>query len=305
MDSIRSLFGAFRRPRSLRTLTPPARGDGDFVVTLATGPTPRAAAERLLTLVGAPQNETVLLLPSMPSRPPSGSHPQVVAALIETLGSRARLGIPAGTALPIRRRWANLASGLGGQAVTLGQQGWDRIALERAEFQLDEVFLPSELRDASMRLAIPALRDEGLVLGFWRQIAHPHTRLRVRGNENRARLEVELCAAVQSTYVLDANRLANGLATNLVAWTEDPVAAELVGLGMRRYFEAAQGHESVSPWEDEQVQAATEIGLGPLAGSNLLLRADSASSQAREIANYLVDELGCRVEWLTEGDVGG
>ncbi len=296
MDRLRSL----RPPRTRHRVDAPGARAAEAVVVLASGLTPQLAVERLLRLIDLPDSQEIMLLPSVASRPGRGTHPQVAAALLGQLGRRASLGLPTGTSMPVRRRWENLARRLGARPTTLGQAGWDRIDFP-PDYLLDAAYLPAEVLDAGRRIAIPALGDESLALGFWGEIVHPHTRLRSAG-KHRNRLMAELSTTVPASYLLDASRLPGGVATNLMAWTDDPVAAELVGLGIRRYVEDAQGYETSGPWENERIQAAAELGPGPASGSDLLLRVDDSTSGSRATADYLADQLSSRIEWVTERD---
>lgn len=267
-------------------------------MALAGGLTPESAVERLLQLIDVPEVEPILVLPSMANRPASGTHPRVAAGLLSAVRSRAVAGIPSGTALPVKRRWEHLAKTLAAQTVTLGRDGWDRVEFPGGGHRLDAAFLPAEVTDAATVIVMPALRDDALALGFWREIVHPHSRLRTHRTD-RGRMIAELSTTVRASYLLDASRLPAGLPITLLAWTDNPVTAELVGLGIRRYLEDVEGYESVGPWENARVQAAAELGHGPLAGSAILLRADASMDGTRTIAVYLADQLDCGIEWVT------
>lgn len=270
---------------------------------MAGGMTPAQAVENLLAWITSIGMEPVLVLPSMARRPQSGTHPRVIVALLDRIQPRATLGIPGGTAMSIKRRWEHLARRQSVATMTLGRSGWDRVEFQGDVYRLDAAYMPAEVTDAASRLVVPALGDDALALGFWREIAHPHTRLRTHNSE-RQRMLAELSTVVRAHYLLDATRLPAGLSTNLVAWTDNPVVAELVALGIRRYADDARGSESVGPWENERVQAAAEIGHGPLSGSSILLRADPSLDAVRLISVYLADQLGCGIEWLTGGKAG-
>lgn len=259
--------------------------------------TPRSSIEHLLATVTLPADGRVLIVPSMAERPGTGAHPQLVAGLLNHFGTRATLGVPTGTPKPLRRRWMGLARAHGAQPVGLGDAGWDRVVLPGEAYMLDEVLIPAELADADHLIFVAAHTDETLGLGFVRRIAHPHSRLRARGTSERVRLDAEIASAVRARYILDGTRLAGGVPTNLCAWVSDPLTTELLGLGLRRYIDTRRGYESVTAWEHERVQAATELGLGPAVGSEIVLRADR---EIADIANFLGDELGCPVEWLPE-----
>ncbi|MBA2454905.1 MAG: hypothetical protein H0V47_17195 [Chloroflexia bacterium] len=273
-------------------------------MTLVGGLTPEDAVERLLQTIDVPTAEPILVLPSMPNRPASGTHPKIAAGLLSAVRSPTAVGIPDGTTLPVKRRWENLARTLEARTVTLGRRGWDRVEFPGDSYRLDAAFLPSELTDAATLIAMPALRDDALAIGFWREVAHPHTRLRMH-NVDRDWMMAELSTTLRANYLLDASRLSGGLSINLLAWTDNSVAAELVGLGIRRYLEEARGYESVGPWEHARVQAAAELGHGPMSGSAILLRADETLDGTRTIAVYLADQLGCGIEWVTARNTDG
>lgn len=292
------MLRSLRPPVARRSLVAAGPRRGESIVTIAGGLTPETGVERLLQLVDLSQGEPVLVLPSLADRPASGNHPQVAVTLLKALGSRATVGLPAQAAMPVRRRWERLARRAGAQHVTLGKRGWDRVEFAGDGYRMDAAFVPAELTDSMAVIAIPALLDDALALGFWRESAHPHTRLRTLGTD-RERMLTELSTVTRATYLLDASRLPGELTVKLLAWTDNPVAAELVGLGIRRYFEDAQGHETIGPWENARVQAAAELGHGPASGSAIVLRADASTDGVRAMAVYLADQLSCGIQWVT------
>lgn len=295
LETLRRFLGGARPPRARQTITVDRQRPAPTTITLASAMTPTDALLALVELIDLPTDTPVIVVPSVASRPGAGAHPHVVAALLRTLGSRATLGLPASTSQPVRGRWERLAFRRGAGVVILGRGGWDRITLPEDGFLLDEVYLPAEVIDADSRIFIPAVGDSDLALGFARQIAHPHTRLRARGSDQRTRLDVEVAAALPANYLLDASRL-TGIAANLCAWTSDPLSAELVGVALQRLMDVNRGYESVSTWEDERVQSATEVGIGPAAGSDIILRAPAQGLGLDPVVNFLGDELGCNVE---------
>ncbi|HEX2280342.1 MAG TPA: hypothetical protein VHG52_01145 [Thermomicrobiales bacterium] len=298
LEVIRHAFGAVSPPHPRKTLERPPPMTSGFVLTLASSSTPSGALERLLQSIELPAGARTLVVPSVAVRQGTGAHPALVASLLDVLGARAVLGIPAGTAQPIRRRWTNLAAGRGVSCLTLGTLGWDRVELSGDAYMLDEVLLPAELADADARIFIPAIGDEPLALGFTRRIVHPHTRLRARGNANRDRLDAEIASTVTARYLLDASRLRGDIPASACFWTADALTAELAGVGLRRLMDSLGGIESVSAWEHERIQAATELGQGPAAGKDIVLRAERDGEASQQIAESLRDELGCRIEWL-------
>lgn len=301
LDLFRNAVAAVRPPRAGRILALPCRDISGSILTLTSATTPAEALNRLARAVQLPASDSVLVVPSTALRSGAGAHPQVVAGLLEALGSQAMLGTPASTPQPVQRRWEGLAAGRGARSLTLGAAGWDRVELAGEAFLLDEVLVPAELADAGDLIFVPAIGDEALALGFVRGIVHPHTRMRARGNANRTRLDAEIAATVSAHYLLDASRLHGSISASVCLWADDALSAELAGVGIQRLVDTRRGFESVSAWEHERVQAATELGLGPPAGDAIVLRAERDGGPSERIAGFLRDELSCRVEWI-EGE---
>jgi hypothetical protein len=297
---LRSLIMAIRKPAPGQRLPMPRFDSGHSSITLALGRTPQSAVEHLVSATGLPVGQPVLVVPSVATKPGQGAHPQVVATLLAHLGHEATLGVPHGTAMPLRRRWERMAHNAGCQSVRLGDAGWDAIDLDDDAFLLDQVLVPAEFTDFERRLFVPALRDEALALGFLRTIVHPHSRLRARSSANRARLDVEVARAANGSFLLDATRLPGLLATNLLVWADDPLSTELVALGIQRFIDVAQGLESISVWEHHRVQAATELGIGPATGNDIVLNVRKSDAGMHALVEFLATELGCSVCWMAE-----
>ena len=304
LTGLRSLMIALRKPTPRQRLSMPQLDAGSYSVTLAAGRTPQAAVEHLAGATGLPGGQPLLVVPSVAAKPGQGAHPQVVATLLAHLGHGATLGIPHGTVMPLRRRWERLARNAGCQVVRLGDAGWDAIEIDDDASMLDEVFLPAELVDFDRRLFIPALRDEALALGFVRAIAHPHSRLRARSSADRVRLDVEVACAAGGSFLLDATRLPGLLATNLVVWADDPLSTELVAIGIQRFMDISRGIESIGAWENPRVQAATEMGIGPATGDDIVLNVRRSDTGMHALVEFLATELGCSVVWIEDGGTG-
>jgi hypothetical protein len=301
---LRSLMMAARKPAPGQRLSMPPLDAGPGTLVLAAGRTPQSAVEHLAGSAGLPSGRPLLVVPSVATKPGHGAHPQVVATLLVQSGQGATLGIPHGLAMPLRRRWERLAHNAGSQVVRLGDAGWDVIEMDDDALMLDQVFLPAELNDFDQLLFVPALRDEALALGFVRAIAHPHSRLRARSSAQRLRLDVEVARASNGKFLLDATRLPGLLATNLVVLADNPLSTELVALGIHRFMDIARGIESVSAWEHPRVQAATELGIGPASGDDILLHVWRADSGVHSLVEFLTTELGCSVAWIEDGEAG-
>lgn len=289
LERLRRLTGSFRPPTPQATLPLPPRQVTPFHVSLASASTPAGAVEGLLDNV--PETGSVLVLPSVVSRPGQGAHPHLVARLLVELGARATLAVPKDTPGPVRGRWERLARDRGTGFVRLGDAGWDMVALPDAGYRLDGVLLPAELERFQHRIAVPAFGDSGLVLGFLRRLVHPHTAMRVRQHAESDRLQTELASAVSCSWLLDATRLPSAIPANLAIWSEHPVSAELMGIAIQRYIDFRQGYESSGSWEHPQIQAAAELGEGPATGRDMVMHVAGES----DLTRFIAQDLGCEI----------
>lgn len=305
LDTLRDLARSVRPPSPERSFPVPDSGMVPAVVSMASGRTPDEAVDNVLQLAGTPAAGDVLVLPSIARRPGQGAHPHVIAALLLHFRGRATLAIGSDAPAPIRRRWERLARERETPTVYLGRAGWDEVVLADDAFMLDRVLLPAELQAYSHCIAVPALGDNALALGFLRTISHPHTRLRARGNLERERLDAEVARAANLTYLLDASRLPGSLSMHLACQAPDALSTELVGLSIRRYLDSARGFETSGSWEHRRVQAATEIGFGPQTGADLLLQVRSSDSRLGELVSFVAADLTCQVTWKGEEAIEG
>jgi hypothetical protein len=118
---------------------------------------------------------------------------------------------------------------------------------------------------------------------------HPHSALQALVGGDRAR--TDLVAAASATYAFTLG----GRATPLVAWTNDPVAAQLAMLADRYLADERRGYEQRMPWEDARVQAAVERGLGVSSHQDLQLCVRAGQSAVAVVAHIqaLARVLGC------------
>jgi hypothetical protein len=223
-----------------------------------------------------------LILPAagLASRGPESSFTR---AVIRAAASRGQVAVGARA----DNGWSRVALALGAQYIALGSAGWARVELD-APALLDAVYLPLEVERASVVLAAAAATDVG-ALGFWDRVVHPHSALQALVGGDRARMD--LVAAAPATYAFTLGARAEPL----VAWTDDPVAAELTLLAARYLVDEQRGYEQRLPWEDARVQAAVERGLGVSSHQDLQICAQLASTAAGAVAysQALARVLGC------------
>jgi hypothetical protein len=102
---------------------------------------------------------------------------------------------------------------------------------------------------------------------------------------------MDLVAATSATYVFTLG----SHTAPLVAWTADPVAAELALLAARYLADEQRGYEQRLPWEDARVQAALERSLGVSSHQNLRMCARLSHGAAGAVAyvQALAHVLGC------------
>jgi hypothetical protein len=199
-------------------------------------------------------------------------------------------------------RWTALASQTGVSTVSLGDLGWYRLDLGNMGGKLNELFLPAELANAEQIIAFPGF-PAGNPVDFWRYIVHPHTRLRVSASQYRLQLAVELAAAVDADYmfrITDTHFSGKSRDQNdmLVISADDPVAARLVWLCAQQFLSEDVDDETINPWEDEQIQAAAELGVGVQISSELRLCIHSATILAVSFAKFSANKLGCHLIWM-------
>jgi hypothetical protein len=267
-------------------------------VALTSQPDPAHAITTLDHLVALAQSARTVLLPTIADRSAGGSRPQLVAALARhaALHAPPAIGVPLGTSDQVVNRWRQLADVSGATLLQLGATGWDRVVLGEHGRTLTDVLVPAELTDADRLVVFPVVTDTPGVFRFWRQIVHPHSRLRATAGRWHVTAAVDLAAPFSARYVLDLTHDREARALAGLAWTDDPVAAELVILGTRVLRDRAAGVETRGPWEDEHVQAAVESGLGIAGGHGLVLRVAVGDNRAARLADGLAELLDCRVE---------
>lgn len=190
-----------------------------------------------------------------------------------------------------RQRWKNAAKQYEVSIANPGDQGWFRLGLRNMGGKLDELYLPVELLTAGKIIAFPGF-PQANPFDFWRSISHPHTRLRTEASAFRNQLAVELATAIQADYVF---RIVGGDEKDpLMIHADDVVAARLIWLCADQYLSEEKGREQTNPWEDVQIQAATELGVGVPLGSRLSLKVHSASNLASAFAQFAAEKLDCK-----------
>lgn len=291
IQRLRRFAGSFRPPEPQATLPLPDRQIAPFNVSLAAASTPADATRTLIDMQVLPESGSVLVVPSVASRPGQGAHPHVVAQVLVELGERATLAVPANAPGPVRSRWERLAKERKASVTRLGHTGWDAIELPETGFLLDRVLIPAELERFQHRIAIPSFGDSGRFQAMLRQLVHPNTAIRVQQHPESDRLHAELSAAISCSWLLDASRLPGVVAANLTIWADNAIAVELVALAVERYIDFCQGYESAGSWERAQVQAATELGEGPASGVDLVLTVNEES----DLTRFIAQDLGCEV----------
>jgi hypothetical protein len=285
-ETLHSAFAALRPPAAgVRRKGSSVTHALPAVVSIAKPAALGSIAARLLVA-----GSTQLILPAagLAARSPASSFTR---ALTRAVASRGPVAVGArGEA-----GWARVAPDLGARYVALGSDGWARIELD-VHALLDAVYLPLEVERADFVLAVAA-GDAG-VLGFWDHVVHPHSALQARVGGDRARMD--LVAAAAATYVFTLGPRA----APLIAWADDPVAAELTLLAARYLADEQDGYEQRLPWEDARVQAAVERGLGVASHHDVRICAQLEPTAAGAFAytQALARVLGCEHLLVNSGE---
>jgi len=171
-----------------------------------------------------------------------------VAASIRTRGTAADVRVlvpPSGLAAgnPFRRgSWVAVdVSGRGGR--------FDRVRVARPVATTEVVCVVSVLGHRPERRPI--------AIGAFVPFLHPREGLAVRVERGKRGLAADLAIAFAPRLIV---LVATVQGHAVVVSADDLIAAELVGLALRR--EQADDDETVGPWEDRLVQRATELNLG-------------------------------------------
>ena len=280
-DAEMSILRAVRPPRPvlIRQIEPPTHAPAAIELIVAANP--RSALRRLTASQAERDVGTTPGLIHI-TRSASGA---LASALLENA--------PPGTHINTARGARNLA-GIGPGL----HNGWARLELPVAGFQLDAVYLPTEFARVPV-IVLPGAADADAPAQLWIDVVHPHTALRIRASGKRSELLAEALLATCAMYVLPLKH-ADPSARRFVAVTADVVAAQLIRLAGERLAAASDEPETVSPWEDAVVQAATQLGLGPARGDQLALIVRDVEGVAGTVPDRLAELLSCRVAFADQ-----
>jgi hypothetical protein len=128
-----------------------------------------------------------------------------------------------------------------------------------------------------------------LILGGWFRYLGFAAQMQTRLADPRLLQAAELTQRARPELCLVAGTM---FGCSYVAVTNDPIAADLLGLSLSRDPSAAEG-ELIGPWEDAIVQRATELELGVRLPSDISL-------ELAWIGNQDAPELIAIKEWIRE-----
>jgi hypothetical protein len=194
------------------------------------------------------------------------------------------VGLPVWTGAAATRRW----SGTTDLVTRLGRRGWDRVELRQRIGRDRAVVIAGEATDAGM-VALPVVvKHTPHAATAALRVVHDSSVVRAAGD---AAGVAELLAAIDTLFVVVAPIAAGWLA----AITDDRIAAELLGQAIYRLAEHERGVEARNPWEDEVVQRLSELRVGVVLPSSLVIQAAVPDNAAGYVAR-LGELIGCRVE---------
>jgi hypothetical protein len=174
------------------------------------------------------------------------------------------------------------------------RQSWSAVDVRDRAPRLQDVWLPAALVDASLVIAVNDLRRSPgtrpvIALSLWAEFAHPRQRIgaRLSGNDDGLALEITFAMA-NARYIL----LSSWEGRTIAVCSNDPTAAELIGLGIR-WLASRSVPRPPKPWEDSLVQRATELGIGVGHPGAITMTLDSVPNTQDEDESLL--RLGARL----------
>jgi hypothetical protein len=282
------------RPRRTRTITPHTLRT-PTVVQLAIAADAATACAAVVTAWRWDSSASVLVVPDTTSRAAFDPQAQLLRAIATCLQpAPVGVGLPVWTGARQERLWRDV----GGDRVTrLGRRGWDRVELRQCISGVAQVDIAGEAIDSGTVVLPVVVASTPHVTTAALRVVHDSTVVRsASGAESIARL----LAAVDATYIVVAPVAVGWLG----AVTDDRIAAELLGQAIYQIAERERGVEARSPWEDEVVQRLSELRLGVVLPSQLVIRAVVSDNAARYVT-WLTELIGCRLESSAIGGPGG
>lgn len=172
---------------------------------------------------------------------------------------------------------------------------WIDRPIRSADSAVDSVTYPADVAQANHRIIVTDVveiaRTGPFVLDLPARYIHPRQRMRLLASGQREASAAEVASALPADLYVVCLAQREGL---VAGSTTDPIAAELLALAMSELsFGAPRGFSG--PWEDPVVQRATELQMGVLHPSAIVIVPDGPERNAnwsRRIVDHIRLRLG-------------
>jgi hypothetical protein len=293
---LRQLLAAVRAPTPRRTFAvAPHCQPATSVVSLAIRATPVAACGAAIRHPPWRRSGNVLVVPDLALAGAFSVQREIAGVVARYLAPLPiTIGLPPRSDRFDARRWAEVATATRGSVLRLGERGWDRVDLQPRTQSERLVDVAAEATDAGTLVLPVIVAGAPHVASAVLRVIHDHSV--IRAALRRTPALAELLAAVDAVFIIAASTPVG----QLVAVADDRIAAELLGQAIYRLAEQRRGVEARGPWESEIVQRLSELRLGVVLPSNLVIRADVPDNAAGYVQR-LAELIGCRVEENVNG----
>lgn len=233
------------------------------------------------------RGKSILLKPNLldGSPPPTTTNPKVIGAVAKILyesGARQVLigDMSAFLKLPTRKNMditfvGMVAEEVQAELVPFDERGWVSVDLPRGQF-LKKVYVAEALFQVDRIINLPVIkthRSSTYSIALKNFVGATHFRQRPY-LVDRTHWE-EVIAELNLAYTPDLNLVdgtmvmveggpwkGRAVDANVIIATGDRIAADVVGLGVLKYYSQVPQIKEVDVWEQRQVKRAVELGLG-------------------------------------------
>lgn len=287
--------------------------DGRSLVSLTMHADRAEGVRRAIDLLGGLgpldlAGRSVLIVPSASTNlpPPASTSPAALEAMIELAWDAGARDVIVGamSVSPVQNTQANLmANGLldaadraGARFVDFRYDRWVQVPLGGRSRRYETLSIPLTVYEAERLIGIPALTTDrvagfSLSLKLWMSAIHPRQRVRARTTRDVGRAVAECNLPFRpDLLVLDGGRarVAGGpdrgetARTDLFLASGDRVALDASGVALLAGHRRWPAVTETAVWDQPQIRAAIDLGLGATGPSRVALVEDPAAADAAD-----------------------
>ncbi len=295
----------------------PFTADGKSLVAIVHGDDVPRMVRRALDLIGgierlALRGRRALVKPNVVSgkSPPATTDPRVVSAVVELARGAGASGVAVGDmsavlALPTRPNLertgiAKVARERGAELLAFDEGKWVEVKPPGAEFAT-EVYVAKAAYEAERLLSVPVIKTHrsasfSCALKNTVGCVHGKNKPWAYGARGWEPTVAELNLAVRPhLFVVDGLRsmVAGGpwsgeaAPTRVILASGDPVAADVIALGLIRAFGRSELVAAKGVWEQTQIRRAIALGLGARGPDEVKLLADDLTGNSPEFSSLI------------------